>query len=266
MRPDDDHGIEMAYTGLSDGHMEALIRGETPEDPGLAALVPTIESLRVHANSAPDEARLGRLATEAARLAREAEPSRPAETGREPARRWKVPRYAGAMAALALLMGMTGVAVAATEAAPGDNLYWAKLALERVGFVAGGAEERLSEASILAERGRLGDALSHAAEALSEHELEGAEALVAATERLRRLQEDHAQPERAEEVLAHVTAMLQWMSEVDHRAGPEFGQEVAEWARGIGGPPEEPRSQGQGQERSQGQGQGHGQGGSGNNR
>lgn len=266
MSPSGDYESEMAPTVFDDRDIEILLRGGAPEDRDLVALAPVIESLRAQGVQSPSEEEVRRVAAQAAGLARDASPFRPSPSAPSPVRWWRIPRFAGALAALVLLLGMTGVAVAASEAAPGDFLYGTKRALERVGLVSGGPPERLSEARLLAERGRAEEALTHAAQALSEHELEGADALLAAAERLRQLQADHSErSEQSTEALESVAEMLEWMAEpdVDFR-GPEFGEGVAERAHGIGAKPDEPGTQDQEEEqgrgRDQGQGRGQGQG------
>jgi len=71
-------------------------------------------------------------------------------------------------AALALLLGTTGAAVAAEETVPGDTFYGFKIALEQMGLTEGGFTERVSEATVLAERGDDARALTHVANSLEE--------------------------------------------------------------------------------------------------
>jgi hypothetical protein len=136
--------------------------------------------------------------------------------------------------ALLVLMvaGMTGVAAAADAASPGHGLYGLDRALERIGIGAGGAEERIEEAGQLLAEGRARQALEHAAEALDSDPAANA-ALDIAIDRV-----ETAASENSAAVEAKVGDLLDFMSEnigagsgVD---GREFGQGIADIARGIG--------------------------------
>lgn len=150
-----------------------------------------------------------------------------------------------ALSALLLVGGLTGVAVAADGAAPGEGLYGVDLALEAVGIGDGHAGERIAEAAKLAADGNTAEALAHAAEAVVEVEGDdadeasnAADALLAAADEVQ-LGNDNLQ---SQEVRDAVAEMLRWMAEqfATHEGltGRDFGQGVADMARGIAGPPD----------------------------
>lgn len=167
------------------------------------------------------------------------------------------------LAAIVLLAGMTGIALAADGAAPGDSLFGVDLhgidlALEQVGIGDGGVAERLAEASALADNGNASEALAHAAAAIAnagadEEALAGLETAIAALSE--DLPEDAS--DNAVAVRGNVLHMLQWMFDNSDMIGnPDaepgaFGKGVAglasnispqsadtEEAGGDGGPPE----------------------------
>ena len=128
----------------------------------------------------------------------------------------------------------SGVAYASNGAAPGDALYGLDCALEAVGFGDGGLEERIDEACKMSENGDVDEALKHVAEAVQEQEGsdedgEAAAALLAAADAV--LAEGS---EQSLEVRTKVAEMLRWMATTEAEE-KDFGQGVAERARGISG-------------------------------
>jgi hypothetical protein len=130
-----------------------------------------------------------------------------------------------------MVVGMTGVAAAADSAAPGDPLYGLDRALERIGIGAGSAAERLEEADQLLTEGQTLQALEHAIEAVDDDAAASA-ALDIAIDRV-----ETAANEKSAAVQEKVRALLTYMSEnigkdngVD---GRDFGQGIADIARGI---------------------------------
>ena len=145
--------------------------------------------------------------------------------------------------ALAVVLCFAGVAYAADGAVPGDTLYEFDCALEDVGIGDGGLQERLHEATQLAEQGESEQALTHAAEAVADHagEDQGAGQANAALVGAANAVQATNQGESAQ-VRARVAEMLRWMA-TNQAAGPEFGQGVAERAHGISGAVNNPASE-----------------------
>lgn len=150
-------------------------------------------------------------------------------------------RIATVGTSLALALGSTaGVAVAANQAVPGDQLYGIDQAMERVGLGAGGSAERLGEALELVQRGDLAEGLQHAAENVTgvSADSNAAQALSDAAERIA--------AERgvaSDEVRAQVAALLQYLAD---NAGEVDGQVVSQLARDIGNRPDTPPGQTEG--------------------
>jgi hypothetical protein len=241
----DDHEGEMLST-LSDDDIERVLSGARPESDEAARLAAFMDLIRADGVSAPSETAVARVATQAARLARSTSgPSVVSDArlrGRWVGSRFR-PQIAAAATAVLLLGGTTGVAVAANSAVPGDPLYGIDRALEQIGIGAGHGQERLAEATVLLSDGQVRQALKQAAQALDEatgagdgfDDLEAARAaLVEAAERL---------PETslgdANELLIrdNVSTLLDYLREnLGKRVGAdgnEFGQGVADLARGI---------------------------------
>jgi len=222
----DDYLDEM-FKRYSDDEIERLLAGGVPEEDELTGLVSLIDGLRTLGTYQPNEAQVQSLAAQAAAVVRETAP-----TSVQPAspRGRLVPRFAGATAALLLLVAMTGVAAASDFAAPGDLLYPIDRALEQIGVGDGGAAERLLEAKVLVDRGMSADALDHVSQALHETgDEEAATALQEAATRIRSTIEGEA----ASEVREDVADMLEFIANAEEK-GEDFGQGVAERARQIG--------------------------------
>ncbi len=216
---------------------EAVLRGRPPVSAYAARLGPAIASLRSRAHGTTDPSTVAAMASLLAETSRESL----AGANRSSIRRAKPasPRtatpwrrrisLAGAVAILASA-GLAGTAAAADGAAPGDALYSVDRAFEAVGIGAGGSHERLSESAKLVEGGKVDEALHHAAEALKdEGDASSSAALVAAAEQLAA-----NGSENSAEVHARVAEMIRWMSQADVK-GPEFGQAVSSYARGLDG-------------------------------
>lgn len=240
-RPGDYRG-EMISTPISDQEIELLLGGEHDVGGELADLVRFVEMLRAYGDRAPSDASIHRLAVEAASIALEARPSTPANKG-APDRKSRPrllarPQLAAVLTVLVLAWG-TGVAVAADDAAPGHSLYGLDLALERVGIGAGSAGERLEEANQLLAGGETRFALEHATEAL-EGDNEGSDLARAALEAaIEALAAGNGQVEDTDLVVDKVAALLTYLTENVGSGvgadGREFGQGVADLARGIHG-------------------------------
>ena len=170
-----DYEGEMGWSTLSDRDVELLLSQAIPPNEEAAQLVVLVDLIRAEGARAPSEAVVARVASEAAEIARSTAPGKPAAAQRQ--RRlaaWRPrPQFAVAAATVLLLISVSGVAVAANGAAPGDALYGIDRALEKVGIGAGHAEERLEEARSLLSEGEATEALRHATEVLDEDESEG---------------------------------------------------------------------------------------------
>ena len=249
MRRIDDYFDEMDPLAISDSDVERLLRGEAPAGPGLTRLGLVLDELRaVGARPLAPEVISRHVAT-SAEAAREATPppQRPVEHPARTAPRWRlVPRLGASLAAFALLLGMSGVAVASNSSAPGDTLHGIDMFLENLGLGDGGIRERIAEARALAERGETVGALDHLSISLPGEEETGArEALKAAASRIG--------TEPSAETQTRVHDMVEWMATTDIE-GMDFGLGVAERARTLGGkdpnpaagevPPGNPRQDG----------------------
>ncbi len=220
---------------ISDADIERILRGRAPEGPGLSRLVSVIDELRAQCDAPLRPEVIARHVAMAAEAARAAVPSETAPSPVTRAPRWRlIPRLGTALAAFALLLGMTGVSVASDAAAPGDPLHGIDLALERIGVGAGGAAERIAEGEALAISGMPVEALDHVSSALGENS-QASTALKDAAERLR-VEDPNVDLARAD---ADVAAILAWMS-TTNLEGRDFGQSVAERVKALGqGGPDE---------------------------
>lgn len=134
-------------------------------------------------------------------------------------------------AVLVTFGGLSGVALAANGAVPGDTLFGIDRALETVGIGNGGNAERLNEVKALIDQGRADRGLEHAA-GIVEGDTGAQAALLAAAERIRGL--DQAASHEG------VATLLTYLSE---NVGSVDGATVAELARAVrgndpAGPPE----------------------------
>ena len=229
-----DYGDEMIKNRYTERDIDVLFSGSVPNDPELSNLASVVEHLRTHLPIELDESEVEGFIAQATAAAQTAAPTAtppvaPPSNSRR--RRPLVPRFAGATA-LVLLIVTSGLAAASDKAVPGGSLYRVDRAFERVGIGAGGAGERLAEATVLVNRDRVAEALVHAAEAIGEgDDQEASDALTQSAARVGGLSPGN---EDAAQVRADVAAMLEWMITTD-ATGKEFGQGVAERARQIGG-------------------------------
>ncbi|MBW3666587.1 MAG: hypothetical protein KY394_03220 [Actinobacteria bacterium] len=263
---------------FSDQDVELLLSGRMPESEDLARLAPILEALHARRSSLSEE-RVSRFAAKAAEIAistrqDRAHPAAPERAATRP-RRFVLAlrqKMATGLAAVLLLSGMTGVAVASDHSAPGDALYGLDRALEAVGVGDGGAVERIAEAQALFQSGRIAEAIAHAAEAVpaveddglvevvidDQVEVEGeletsqigssnaADALFAAAAQVQNGDGDDESELVRQQVASMLAAMALMMQDTEFD-GEAFGQQVAEMARGIGGDNEgEPENEAQG--------------------
>lgn len=262
----DDYLYEMFTMRLSDEDVEAVLAGHSSDVPELAEIARVLGELD-STYFAPDDA--AAFAYKASAVVRAGEPTELAATARFRRGLSLTPRLAPAAVAAILLLGMTGVAVAANGSAPGDALYGIDQAMEAVGIGDGGAHERIDEANVLVEQGNTAEALDLLADSLDEESTEASQALQDASERIRQLENGS---ENADVVRSNVADMLHWMSLADLNR-EDFGHDVAERAKHIGNgghrdeaPGQTGDTPGQGGENPGRGGDDHGQAGQGNSK
>jgi hypothetical protein len=148
---------------------------------------------------------------------------------------------------------LTGVAVAANNAAPGDVLYGLDCAMERVGVGDGGVQERLQEATKLVERGDFEQGLNQAAQAMQNQAGLDANgqangALVAAAHSFQNSLQT-ANKGESDQMRAQAAEMLRWMSDTVGQGtaikSEDFGQGVTTRAREIVGTADQVQTQSQ---------------------
>jgi hypothetical protein len=236
---------DMLNQRFSDAEMERLLTGQTPENPELALLGTVLAAVHVVEPTEPSDERVAEFAANAAALAREHMPETKADSN--PVRRRKAlatiqERLAVAAVAMFVLVGMSGLAVAADAAAPGDALYGIDRVLEKIGINDGAAGERIAEAGALASRGQVTEAIGHAVSAIEDpanddtatSDSQAATALREAAVSV----ESGGNEAASEEVRVSVSAMLSEMAELigdPDLDGAEFGRRVSEMARSIAG-------------------------------
>jgi hypothetical protein len=226
--PSDDRDGMDDNTSLTERDTEALIAGRVPSDPALAPVREVLASMKATLVVEPDprhvSAAAAQFASVAAAAAREGGLAAPGARGASPWRR----RFAAAVGVAAVsAFGVAGAA-AADDAAPGDLLYGVDQALEKVGILDGGAQERLTEAQDLLDKGDVDKALQLTVDALeSDGDGEAAAALHRAAVAV-------ASQSSGDDVRAQVATMLQWMAGEESR-GAEFGAAVSAFAQQISG-------------------------------
>ena len=130
---------------LGEFEIELLLRGTPTMSEDLADLEVFVASLSGQVERPAD---VGYMATALAATAR--------ATRRSP--RPALRRVMALAASVAVLFALSGVAIAADGAVPGDLLYGVDRAMERIGIGDGGVDERIVEFDALIERGRHQDA------------------------------------------------------------------------------------------------------------
>lgn len=242
MRSPGDYWSGMRGSSITDADLELLITGGDPSDTTLLDLAPLVAQLRGAASRSPEPGAVALFAAEASALAIAAPPSPPIPAVTRRGGR-VVPRLQpiGALAAMLLVIGLGGTAYAADGAIPGEALYGLDRALESVGLGVGGADERVDEAMALFETGNTKASLKHAVEAIIAIEDEepgvgsDTEAVVLAA--VAALESETARSARPD-----VMELLVYLNANVHRGvgddGRDFGQRVAELARGIGSRPD----------------------------
>jgi hypothetical protein len=252
---------DVARRTLTEQDVELILGGAVPPGDDLARFAAVLESLHGTEPSTPPAEMAVAFSTRAAEIARM---SRVAPSSlRTPSPRrsgWMLQRrFAGALGAAVLLTGMTGVAVAADRAAPGQALYGLDRAMEAMGIGDGGPPERIIEAQVLFQRGRVPEAIAQAAKAVEDNAGTGeageqspspeaaraAAALRSAAERVS-MDDDAAGFPGVNDSVAGVLGEIAAMIENDDLEPSQFGARISELARNIGRSAEggEPGSQG----------------------
>jgi len=136
-------------------------------------------------------------------------------------------RVGAAATSLMMIVGMTGVAWAADSAVPGDWNYGIDRALEAIGIGAGGAEERLTELTLLSGEKNSGrsESAPGPASANSQDQPAGSAGAAGPTNAAATVAEITAGSEQANETRAAVSTLL------DHLAGGIDGQMGADYAK-----------------------------------
>lgn len=254
---------------LLDRHIERLLAGQTPDDPGLASLTGFFDEMRSFRDAKPSgEAVVARAAAIArehsmVRSSRAGAPKR--HTRRSPSRRPLTVALAGA-----LIFGMASVAVAADGAAPGDLLYPIDRVLEQLGISDGGLDERLTEVGRLISREQADEAMVHLAQSLDEADTATIEQLASRIDHHLDLAVSAGGPltaggnEMVDEIRASIAAIggdvgaNQGQGQGGQGQGNQ-GQDNPGQGQGNRGQDNPGQGQGQGQD-NPGQGQGPGQG------
>jgi len=239
----------MLRHGFSDQDVERLFCGEKPNNQALATLSPVLSAFQSVSWPSPSEERVIRFATKAAEVAQAAElepttgsPRRGSQSGWLPSLSRGL---ATGVASILVFSGMTAIAIASDDAAPGDALYGIDRALEAVGIGDGSAAERIAEARVLFDRGEVTAAIDHASEAITDsggdddvpdfspEEANAAAALQAAADKVQA--NDQAQSQQVRDAVAAMLAEMAAMMQDPAIEGKDFGQKVAELAGTIGG-------------------------------
>ena len=280
MRGFDDYLAEMPVSTLSDGDIELLLSGAIPDSDEAGQLVVFVDLIRAEgAIGSPPGTTVARVAREAA-LAAGSAALPDAETGDRrvrPRAGWRLRPQLAVAAAAVLLVSVSGVAVAANGAAPGDALYGIDRALEKIGIGDGQAEERLDEANALLSEGEVEVALRHATNALQDvaeaptRSNDAENARVALEDAAGNLANDG--DSNMVKVKANVSNLIDYLrANIGERVGDDgkdFGQGVADLARAISpgpgtSPPGNPPNENEKKQEQQGsvsQGGGSGNGG-----
>jgi hypothetical protein len=232
----DDYEDEMAAKKLSDREIDQLLSGRPTGDERVAGLASLLQMLTDRSVREVTDDEVAAFAGQAAEIARTAGPSVPGRRALSRIRRVRLlrPRLATTLSLTLALGGMTGVAIASDDAAPGDRLYGLDRALEVIGIGDGAAAERIAEAQALFDGGHLSEALAHAASVAGNQGSQSADALRGAAEAVTSTDQGNA-----DEVRSKVAEMLDWMAtnatSEDPVSGSEFGEMVAGFAKGISG-------------------------------
>lgn len=249
------YGDEMLKR-FSDQEVDRLLSGKTPENEELARLAPILRALHEQTVILSED-RVAGFAAEAAELARATRRDESEVSGRTLTRSRRLvlalrQKLATGVTAALLLSGLTGVAVASNDAAPGDPLFGVDQLLEEIGIGDGEAAERIAEAQALFKGGHVAEAIAHAAEAVEVTEgdvevfsPETSNASAALEDAAIRVAGGDDADSQSQDVRDRVALMLEEMALMMGSPdfdGEAFGVAVSEMARGIGSPDELPNA------------------------
>ncbi|MEN8040349.1 MAG: hypothetical protein ABFR95_02495 [Actinomycetota bacterium] len=233
----DDYLDEMGHHEATDRDIERLFDGSVDEANEFASVAGLVAALQSEAIVDVDEATIvaytQSTVVEAANAAQQ--PSADSSTERvasTPLLTGFRRRVAAVAATSALFIGsLSGVAVAADHAKPGDTLYGIDRALEAIGIGNGNTDERLVEVQALFDSGEVPRGLRLAADVVNLHRPDNADASSALLDAADRVMSGGS--EQSLEARDAVAGLLSHLS----KSGQEFnGPKVAEIARQIGRP------------------------------
>jgi hypothetical protein len=237
-----DYLDEMMFKQSTDRDIERLFEGSIDPGDDLASVAGLVESLRAEGSQAPDEKTVGAFVQSASTVSASAARQRVVDGNatatavgsggmkRDSASVLLRRRVAAIAVAAALFVGgMSGMAVAANHAKPGDALYGLDRAFESVGVGSGGSAERLAEVQALFDAGDVPRGLQHAADAVKTHGREDSDASDALAEAADRVVSGGSEQSAA--TRASVAGLLSYLSKNAHDID---GRQVAELAREIG--------------------------------
>ncbi|MEN8235304.1 MAG: hypothetical protein ABFR89_10330 [Actinomycetota bacterium] len=238
----------MSFKRNTDADIERLFDGRLDESSDFASVSDVFETLRAEATIAPDENVLAGFVRSASMTssaaARERAIAAPVAVSTAARRGFGSGlalsafrrRMATAVAAAALFVGsMSGMAVAADSAKPGDALYGIDRALESVGIGNGRAAERVAEVQALVDAGDLPRGLLHAAEIVKPQGPDHSAASTALSEAAERMSTIGS--EQSTDTHEQVAELLSYLAS---NARSVDGRQVAQFAREIGRPAEPP--------------------------
>ena len=233
----DDYLTEMMFHRNTDTDIERLFDGLLDPESDLALVAIVLEPLRAASSTPLDEATVATFAQAASSAAAgqrvldgsTAAPSHAATSQRRPGLASLRHRVASlAVAAGVFVMGLSGVAVAADHAKPGDALYGIDRAFEAVGIGNGQAAERVMEVQALFDADDFPRGLQHAADLVDVSGPDHSAASIALMDAAYRVASgDSETPEATREMVAPLLTYLSEAENID-------GTTVAELAREIG--------------------------------
>ncbi|MDK1096044.1 MAG: hypothetical protein QGM47_02070 [Actinomycetota bacterium] len=243
MTNSDDYLTEMMFHRNTDTDIERLFDGSLDPDSDLASVADLLGSLRATSNTPLDDTTVATFAQAASSAAAgqrvldgsTAAPSHAATSQRRPGLVSLRHRVASlAVAAGVFVMGLSGVAVAADNAKPGDALYGIDRAFEAVGIGNGQAAERVMEVQALFDADDFPRGLQHAADLVDVSGPDHSAASIALMDAANRVVSQGSEASAATREM--VAPLLTYLSGAGNIDGPT----VARLAREIGRPHAQP--------------------------
>ncbi len=243
MTNSDDYLTEMMFHRNTDTDIERLFDGSLDPDSDLASVAGLLDSLRATSSTPLDDATVATFAQAASSAAAgqrvldgsTAAPSHAATSQRRPGLVSLRHRVASlAVAAGVFVMGLSGVAVAADNAKPGDGLYGIDRALEAVGIGDGRTTERILEVQALIDADDFPRGLQHAADLVDASGPGHSAAAIALMDAADRVVSQGSEASAATREM--VAPLLRYLSGAENIDDPT----VAQLARKIGRPHAQP--------------------------